>query len=94
MSKLILFSFRNQKYLNNLLNRDGELDSINNTISNLNQLNNNNSNSINLNQLNKYGTAPAAQPIDMRQQDVEISDIIITGSQPTRLTQRDVSLLL
>ena len=70
------------------MNRDGgDLDSINNTISNLNQLNNNNNN-INLNQFNKYGVS---QPIDMQQQDVEVSDIIITGSQPARLTQRDVS---
>lgn len=87
---LFFFCFPNQKYLNNLLNRDAEVDSINNTIRNLNQLNNN---SIDLNQLNKYGTGPAAQTIDMRQQDVDISDIIITGSQPTRLTQRDVSFV-
>lgn len=91
LNSLFFSCFLNQKYLNNLLNRDAEVDSINNTIRNLNQLNNNNS--IDLNQLNKYGTGPAAQTIDMRQQDVDISDIIITGSQPTRLTQRDVSFV-
>ena len=67
------------------MNRDNDVESINSTINSLNQLNNNDC-SINL---NSYGTS--TQPIHMMQ-DVEVSDIIITGTQPTRLAQKEVSV--
>lgn len=66
------------------------MESINNTINNLNQLNNNNPNSINLNKYGSNQPPNQQQPISILQQDIEISDIVITGSRPTRLTQKEV----